>query len=189
MAESPPSIQTFEDFLSASLHRAWSWSDSDPAEFLAVLLAVPEAWQVAWDESTKDGYGKVAVAGALSAATVTTLLRLIVTGPLGIVLTGLSVGTLATIYAAEQARIGVRSREIATVVDRFRVEFGELVSERDRRPMRPSQWSVMMDGLVGRFLAEVTRAHGADPASMAGFAEHVVGPSMPPATSKLVGPR
>lgn len=189
MAESLAPIRTFEDFLTTSVHRIWERGDSRPSEFLAVLLAVPEAWQVAWDETTKDGYGKLAVASALSVATVTTLLRLIASGPLGLLLTGLSVGTLATIYASEQAKIVERTRVIGEVVERFRVEFGELVAERDRKPMRESQWTVMMDGFLARFLGEVASPGAVDPASIAGFAEHVVGPSMPPGAGKTLGSR
>jgi len=182
MPESREPIVTFDDFLSASVHRMWVSESPSFIDLLAVLLAVPEAWQVAWDETTKDGYAKVAVAGALSVATLTGLLRLILAGPLGLSLTGLSVGTLATIYAANQSRILERTREIAAVVESYRGEFGGLVELRNGKPMRAAQWSVMMDGLVARFLAEISSSHRFDPASVGGFAEHVVGPSMRPPT-------
>lgn len=179
MADITRAIDSYEAFLEAALRRYWESSGSSRVNFLALLLETPEARRVAWDDATKDGFGKPVLAGAASVATLATLLRVLASGPLGLLLTGVSVATLLAVYGREQSSVRRKAVAARHLVTRYRSEFDGLVRERGSRPMRDAQWNTMMDGLVQRFLVELDEASEAanDPASMGGFSEHVVAPS------------
>lgn len=179
MAEVTRAILDYEAFLEEALRRYWQSRGSSRENFLALLLETPEARRVAWADATRDGLGKPVLAGAASVATVATLLRVLASGPLGLLLTGVSVGTLLAVYGREQSSIRRKAVAVRGLVQRYRGEFEELDRERSTRPMRDAQWNTMMDGLVQRFLSDLDGTADAahDPASVAGFSEHVVAPS------------
>ncbi len=190
MTHTPGTIHHYEDFLDLALRRYWESSSADRASFLALLLATPEAWQVAWDDATKDGLVKPALAGAASVATLAALLRAIASGPLGLLLTGVSVGTLLAVYGREQSSIRRKIGAARELVERYRGEFEGLDRERSRRPVREESWQLMMDGLMQQMLEELAAVTETrqDPASMGGFSEHVgvpsgISPRPPRATS------
>lgn len=175
-------IDTFEAFLEQAIRRTWVAPESSKATFLSLLLAAPEAWRVAWDESTKDGLTRPVVAVTASVATIVALLRLIASGPLGVLLTGVSIATLVTVYGLEQDPIHRRAETMRGVIARYRVEFDELAVERRARSMRNTKWQLVVDGLLARFLDELNGTLDAphDPASMGGFSEHVANVSVRP---------
>lgn len=172
-------IRTFEDFLAAVLERHRE-EDDRSIGLVSFLLAVPESWNLAYREATRDGYGRIAAVSALSLGTAAALVRLLATGPLGLVATGIGAAAAFLVARPELDALGARRDAIAALVDRYRIEFADLATERDTRSLREAQWDVMMDGLLSRFDAELgSRAF--DPAAIAGFAEHVVGATIPPA--------
>lgn len=176
---------TYEEFLRGSLERHFHDSAGERVGILALLLAAPEAWQVAVNEVSKEGLTKPLLAGALSMATLTTALRIGLSGPLGLALTGLSVGALVAVYKDAPEEIRRRAAHARQVVDRFRDDFDDLARERAKRPLREGQWALMMGALESRFLAELAEGGGHDPASVSGLGEHFVAPSlMPPRPPK-----
>lgn len=179
MVETTRAIRSYEAFLETALRRYWESAGSSRVNFLALLLETPEARKVAWDDATKDGLRKPMLAGAASVATVATLLRVLASGPLGMLFTGVSIATLLAVYGREQSSIRRKAVAVRGLVDRYRSEFDGLDRERSARPVRDAQWNTMMDGLVQRFLVELdsTSETANDPASMGGFSEHVVAPS------------
>lgn len=182
MVEPSLGIRSYDAFLDVAIRRYRTAPDYRHATFLALLLATPEAWRIAWDESTKDGLLRPILAGAASVATLATLVRLLASGPFGVLFTGVSVATLMAVYGADPARVRRKASAIRELVDRYRGEFDDLDAERAARTMRDSKWEVMMDGLLGRFLSELHDAPEAmhDPASIDGFAEHVPSISIRP---------
>jgi hypothetical protein len=177
MAEKSGEIHDYESFLDSALRRYWATRGSNRATFLALLLAAPEAWQVAWDESTKDGLLRPVLAGAASVAAFVAVLRILASGSLGVLFTGVSFATLVAVYGVDHDKIRGKAASIRALVDRYRTQFDELREERAARSLRDAKWELMMDALMGRFLAELDDVPEAmqDPASMGGFSEHVPG--------------
>lgn len=182
MPSRPTKIVTYEDFLAASIERYWRASGASKRTFLSLLLATEEAWRVAWHETKRAGLAKPLLAGAAGVATAAYLLRVLATGPFGLLLTGVSAASLVALYATEHDAIRTGAADVRRVVDTYRGEFDSLRDERKTRHVRDAQWELMMDGLMSRFLVELdgALAHRFDPATAAGFAEHVHAPSLRP---------
>lgn len=186
MLPHPSKITTYEDFLRASIKRYWEAPGSSKRTFLALLLATEEAWGVAWDETKKAGFARPLLAVAASAATLAVVLRFLWSGPLGILVTAMSAGSLAALYASEPEQIRERSETVKRVVEEYRGELDGLLAERRGRHIRDAQWELMMEGLMGRFLDALHDAPGSrfDPASAGGFAEHMHSPTLRPPVGK-----
>lgn len=182
MLPHPSKIVTYEDFLKVSIKRYWEAPGSSKRTFLALLLATEEAWSVAWDETKKAGFARPLIAGAASIATIAVVLRFLWSGPLGVLVTGVSAGSLALLYASEPEAIRARAETVKQVVALYRTELDGLLEERRSRHMRDAQWELMMEGLMGRFLDDLHEAPGGafDPASAGGFAEHMHSPTLHP---------
>src|SRR5690242_5236931 len=97
-------LDTYDGFLKAAIKQYWDKGGSR-INFLALLLASREAWEVAWDEAKAPGTGKKLLTGAAGAAAIVVLLRLFVGGPIGIILTGASIASLGALYARNHKHI------------------------------------------------------------------------------------
>ena len=67
MADAPATYDTFSGFLHTAIQRYWTGS-KNRVNFLALLFATREAWDVAWDRATSPGSGKKLLTGAAGVA-------------------------------------------------------------------------------------------------------------------------
>jgi hypothetical protein len=145
--------------------------------FLALLFASKEAWQVAWGKVATPGGGKTILTGAAGAAALTLILRTVVGGPIGILLTGASIASLVTIYVRNHKRIWLKVERYKIVIDEYRTAYEEVHSDWTEGGLRDSQRDLMVDGLLGRFLMELDSYEPNDEDdevedSKSGFAAH-----------------
>lgn len=171
MAHDEPAYESFEGFLRTAIKRYWDTKGSK-LNFLALLLASREAWNVAWDEATSAP--RRVVTGAASAATVAVLLRNFAAGPVGVLLTGASIASLVTVYARNHERIRGRVQRYRELIDRYRSRYKELRDQYVEGDVDRPQRNLMIDGLLNRFLGDLdATGPGAHPGSTEDFASHV----------------
>src|SRR5262245_13444826 len=99
-----PAYTSYDGFLKTAIETYWS-TRRNQIHFVALLLASREAWEVAWDGIRAPGTGTKVLTGAAGVTAVVIALRLLIGGPIGLVLTGVSIAGLAAVYVRNHRRI------------------------------------------------------------------------------------
>lgn len=159
MTDVPTPYDAFSGFLRVAI--AGVWERKERVRFLALMLATREAWEVAWGGATAPGSGKKLLAGAAGVATVGILIRVFLGGPIGILLTGASAVSLVALYAKNHERIWALKDRYEKLVPIYRGKFeGCRARYIDGKASR-DEMELMIDGLLARFVSEVTTDAGA----------------------------
>lgn len=145
---------SYEGFLKAAIKSYWE-KGGDRANFIALLLASREAWQVALDGVRAPGTGKKVLTGAAGAAALVVVLRMFLGGPIGLVLTGASIASLGALYARNHKRIWAQRSRYEELIGQFRVKHQQLRSKFVEGAVDEDERNLMIDGLLRRFLDEI----------------------------------
>jgi hypothetical protein len=157
----PSAYESYEGFLKAVIKRFWEQERDSELDALALLLASREAWEVALDKASAAASLKGLLAGAAGATALTWLLRSVMGGPLGLILTGASVASLAALYAKNQQRVRARTRSYRRLVTQCRADFETIREDYLAGRVRRDQRDLMVEGLFARLLAQLAES---DPA-------------------------
>jgi len=152
----PPKRETYESyegFLRAALKEYWDSGRSSRINFLALLLASREAWPVAWEGAA--GSGKKILAGAAGAAALTMVLRVVIGGPIGLILGGATIASLVGLYVKSHKEIWAKQEHFKGILDRYRPKFDEVRGDYLDGKLRTDQRDLMLDGLMTRLLDEL----------------------------------
>jgi hypothetical protein len=152
--ENGHSYDTYDGFLKHAIKTYWE-EGNDRVNFIALLLASREAWSVAWGEVRSPGTGKKLLTGAAGAAAVLVVLRLLLGGPIGLILTGASVASLGALYVRNHKRIWAQQGRYKELIGEFRVKHQQVRTKFVDGAIDASETDLMMDGLLRRFLAEL----------------------------------
>lgn len=152
--EATPEFKSYDGFLKAAIRQYWE-QGSDRANFIALLLASREAWQVAWEGIRQPGTGKRLLTGAAGAAAVVVLLRALLGGPIGLLLTGASVASLGALYARNHTRIWAQQDRYKALIGQYRIKHQQVLAKYVDGNLSSEERDLMMDGLLRRFLAEL----------------------------------
>ena len=160
---------SYDGFLKTTIETYWS-KRRNQIHFVALLLASREAWEVAWDGVTAPGSGQRVLTGAAGATAVYIALRLLIGGPIGLVLTGVSVASLVTIYVQNHRRIWDQQERYRTLIGTYRVKYDQIKAKYVEGLIDESQRDLMVDGLMNRFFEDIdadpdTKAPGIGPKS------------------------
>lgn len=154
MAHEPTEEQdydSYEGFLRAAIRAYWESGSASRVNFLALLLACRETWQVAWTRAATSP-GRI-LTGAAGAAAIAVLLRTFLGGPIGILLGGASVASLVAVYVKNHERIWRQVARYRGLIEDYRGRFeqvrGDYIDEKVDRQQR----DLMLDGLMSRFLS------------------------------------
>lgn len=145
---------SFDGFLKTAIERYWS-TRRNPVHFVALLLASREAWEVAWDGIRAPGTGKKVLTGAAGVTAVVVALRLLLGGPVGLVLTGASVAGLAAVYVRNHRRIWDRQARYRTLLGDYRARYERIRADWIEGRIDEYQRDLMIDGLMKRLLEEI----------------------------------
>lgn len=157
MADAPATYDTYSGFLHTAILRYWSGS-KNRVNFLALLFATREAWDVAWDRATSPGSGKKLLTGAAGVAIVAVLVRTFLGGPIGLLLTGASAASLVALYVKNHERIWQQVAAYKKLVSAYRPKYDACRIDYIEGKLRREQQELMVDGLLARFLAELDAA-------------------------------
>lgn len=147
--------ESYEGFLKAAIRTYWEGGAKSKVNFLALLFAAKETWAVAFDKVASPEAGKKMLTGAAGAAALALLLRVVVGGPIGILLTGASVASLVAIYVKNHGRIWLKVEHYRIVVGDYRGAWEQIRSDWAEGGLTDSQRNLMVDGLLSRLLIEL----------------------------------
>lgn len=145
---------SYDGFLKNAIERHWSERRSR-VHFVSLLLASREAWEVAWGGITAPGTGRNVLTGAGGAAAIYVLLRIFVGGPIGLVLTGISVASLVAVYTQNHARIWSQQERYRKLIGDYRVKYDRIRADYIEGAIPEDQRDLMVDGLLVRFLDDI----------------------------------
>lgn len=150
---------SYDGFLKTAIERHWA-SGRSRIHFVALLLASREAWEVAWEGVTAPGTGQKALMGAGGVAAIYVALRLLIGGPIGLVLTGVSVASLVSVYAQNHRRIWDQQARYRRLIGDYRVKYDRIRGEFIEGAYSEDQRDLMIEGLLNRFLDEIDEDPG-----------------------------
>ncbi|MFK7987491.1 MAG: hypothetical protein AB8I08_15835 [Sandaracinaceae bacterium] len=145
---------SYDGFLKAAI-RTYYDGGGDRVNFIALLLASREAWGVAWEEVSAPGTGKKLLTGAAGAAAVVFAIRMLLGGPVGIILTGASIASLGALYARNHKYIWAQQERYKTLMSEYRVKHQQVRGKFLEGIVDEDERDLMVDGLLRRFLAEI----------------------------------
>jgi hypothetical protein len=146
----------FDEFLKLAIGEYYRRSGRhNKANFIALLIASGEIHTMAMD-SIKSGSGlkKLAV-GAGAAVALRVGLKYALSGPLGIILTGVTAVSLISYFVRNRAEIAGKITTYRQSVADLRTNFEKLQNDHRDGRLDREQRNLMVDGLLQRFLTEL----------------------------------
>ncbi|UJR79617.1 hypothetical protein [Sandaracinus amylolyticus] len=149
-----PKYASYDGFLKTAIETYWA-QRKNQVHFVALLLASREAWEVAWGGVTAPGTGRKVLTGAAGATAVVVALRLLVGGPIGLVLTGVSIASLGAVYARNHRRIWAQQERYRKLLGEYRVKYEQIRGNWIEGRIEEHQRDLMIDGLMNRLLDDI----------------------------------
>lgn len=153
-AEKTQPYDTYDGFLKTAIKKYWD-QGADRVNFIALLLASREAWSVAWEGVRSPGTSKKILTGAAGAAAVVVVLRALLGGPIGLILTGASIASLGALYARNHKRIWAQQERYKTLINQYRIKHQQVRMKFVDGDLDADERDLMVDGLLRRFLEEL----------------------------------
>ena len=146
----------FDAFLKAAIHDFYRRTGKrDKATFIALVIASGELPALAGDAVRSEaGLRKLAM-GAAGVAALRVGLRYLVSGPLGILLTGAAAASMVAYFVRNRAEITSKVGRFRTLVTDVRQRYEDVQSQHRDGRLDDAQRNLMIDGLRQRFLADV----------------------------------
>jgi hypothetical protein len=149
----PAAYDTFDDFMQAAIKEYYERGWRRP-NFVALLLASGQTGAMAQKAiGSADGLKKLAL-GTAGLMAVRLVLTRVLTGPLGLLLTGLSVASVVALFVKNQKEIMSKSGRFRELIDRTRESFESAQTGYRQNRMEARERNMMIDGLMKRFLRE-----------------------------------
>ena len=149
MPKPTPLHETYEAFLESAIKVFWDSEASTKLDAIALLLAGGEAWKVAFNNAS--GNPGALLKGAAGVAGVTLVLRRVLGGPVGLILTGLSVGSAVALYSKYHERIWTQVERYKSLVDEYRPKYAAIAEDFEAGSISAEQRDLMLEGLMARF--------------------------------------
>ena len=150
MSDSTPLHETYEGFIESAIKAFWVSEASTKLDLIALLLAGREAWKVAFDNASENP--GALLKGAAGVAGATLVLRRILSGPVGLILTGVSVGSVVALYSKHHERIWAQVERYKSLVDEYRPKYQTIADDFAAGSISLEQRDLMLEGLMVRFV-------------------------------------
>lgn len=150
----PPAIyDTFDAFLQAAIKEYYDRGWQRP-NFVALLLASGQTLSMAKDAvGSPEGLKRLAL-GTFGVMAARVLLTRIVTGPLGVILTGVSVASLVALLVRNQRQIIAKTGRFRDLITQTRERFDDAQNGYRQGRMELRERNLMIDGLLKHFLRD-----------------------------------
>ncbi len=148
--------ESFESFLRSGVKQYYERSGREQrTRFVALLITSGEALPLAADAARQLLTPGRLAASALGALALRVALRWAVGGPLGLVLTGMTVASLVAYYFSHQDEIRDAVERSRSVLERTRSEYWRIQDRFAEGTYDVNERNLMIDGLLQRFLREI----------------------------------
>ncbi len=144
--------ESYEGFLRESIKTYWETQRGKRVNFLALLFACQSAWGAAWDEIRDPAMAKRVLTGVGGAAAVALILRIVLGGPIGLLITGASLASLVALYVRRNRQIIAKVSGYREIIAEYRPRYEGVQSDYDEDKIDDKQRRLMIDGLMIRFL-------------------------------------
>ncbi|MCB9570267.1 MAG: hypothetical protein H6710_24155 [Myxococcales bacterium] len=124
------------------------------AEFVALLLASGELLPMAWGRMRKGGMRELAM-GAAGVVALRYAIAYLVSGPLGIALTGFTVATLISYFWSNQREVMARRKPYKRLISDTREKFEDIQARYQDGRYDSGERALLIEGLLRRMLAEI----------------------------------
>lgn len=146
--------ESFDGFLKTSIKEYYvRRGKTHPVDFAALLMASGQTFSLGIDTLKEGSVAKKIVAGAVGAVALRVGLKYALSGPLGIIATGLTAASMASYAVKNQEKIGKTRRRFKALIAEARQEYEALSGDRGRFTTR--ERNLMVDGLMARFLQKL----------------------------------
>ena len=145
--------ESFDAFMQEVLKDTYERGAKRP-EFVALVLASGELLPMAWGRVKKGGVRDV----ALGAATVVALrvgLKYVLSGPLGVILTGFSVATLISFFWQHQKEVLARRGPYKRLISDTGEKFEDIQARYRDGKYDAGERALLIEGLLRRVLTEI----------------------------------
>ena len=144
---------TFDEFLQAAIKDYYDRGWQRP-NFVALLIASGQVGNLAKNAiGTGDGLKTLAL-GTFGVVAVKVILTRILTGPLGLLLTGVSLASLVALFIKNQREIMAKTGRFRELIERTRARFDDAQTGYRQNRMDQRERNLMIDGLLNRFLKD-----------------------------------
>jgi hypothetical protein len=153
--ESDPAAayDTFDDFLLAAIKDYYDRGWQRP-NFLALVIASGQSGNLAKSALGSSNGLKGLAMGTVGVLAIRVLLLRVLTGPLGLILTGVSVASLIALFVRHQREIVSKTSRFRELIARTRDSFEEAQTGYRQNRHDARERNMMVDGLLRRFLRE-----------------------------------
>ena len=144
---------TFDDFLQAAI-RDYAGRGWQRPNFVALLIASGQTGAMAKGAIGSTNGLKTLALGTLGVVAAKAILVRVISGPLGILLTGVSIASLVAFFIKNQREIIGKTSRFRELIARTKVSFEEAQTGYRQNRMDARERDLMIDGLMKRFLRE-----------------------------------
>jgi hypothetical protein len=148
-------FDTFDDFAKAAIKdyydRGWK---TRKGNFVALLIASGQAFALARDQVTSEGGIQKIAVGAGAVLLLRLGLRFALGGPLGMLLTGLSLASMTAYFWKNQKEITSKIPRYREILDAAHLRFDEIQVGYRAGRYDARERNLMVDGLHKRFLVD-----------------------------------
>ncbi|MEZ4382903.1 MAG: hypothetical protein R3A79_16325 [Nannocystaceae bacterium] len=150
----PPEVyESFDAFMQSVIKDVYE-RGAKRAEFVALLLASGELMPMAWGRMRKSGVRELAM-GAAGVVALRYALTYLVSGPLGIALTGFTVATLISFFWSNQREVMARRKPYRQLISDTREKFEDIQARYQDGRYDSGERALLIEGLLRRMLAEI----------------------------------
>lgn len=154
MDENAPPMK-FDDFLKDAVREYYDrHGKRHPADFAALLIAVGgiKTASIAWDSLKEGELPKKMAFGAVGLVALRYGLRYVLSGPLGLIATGLSVVTLAKYVVRHRPEIGPRARVFGKLIEETQEKYERVVEGFSSGRLTQGEHEMIIEGLRSRLI-------------------------------------
>lgn len=152
-------FDTFDQFVKQAIkdyyERAWK---TNKLNFVALVMASGQMASLAKDTLTGEQGLKRAAIGAAGLVALRIGLGFALTGPLGILVTGITAAALVAFFVKNQKEVGAKVPRFRALLVEAKTKFEEIQSGYRANRYGAQERNLMVDGLLKRFLADCDEA-------------------------------
>jgi len=154
--DDPKIYEEFDAFLKAAIYEFYrTKGKSRTGSFIALVVASGEIASIAVDAVRAEGNLKRLAIGAAGVVALRFGLRYALSGPLGVLLAAGTAASLIAYFVRNRREVTSKVKRYRELVADVRVEYDKLQSDHRDGRLSDDQRSLMVDGLMKRFLTDV----------------------------------
>ena len=146
---------SFDDLLKDAVRDYYErFGKRHPAEFAALLIAIGgmKTVEIAWDSIVEGEVSKKVAYGALATVALKYGMKYVLSGPLGIIATGLTVAGMAHYVMKNQSEVRPLALKFREVIEGAQAKYGDLADGLDSGRLTPEEQEMIAEGIRSKLI-------------------------------------